>query len=209
VRCRRCQGLTTVHPCPLCDVAPELRPVSIRGLLRLEGPVQEAIHRLKYRGARSLAEPLVDLGLSLAGEARSAALAASPISRGQTILAVPLHRLRQRQRGYNQSALIAAALAARLPGLPTDRPPERQISPAASTSRLLRRLPTPPQVGRNGPDRRSAMAGAFAWLGPAPPPSGVLLVDDVVTTGATLLAAAAALRQAGAETVHCLALAQG
>ena len=191
--CPACHRWTSVHPCPLCPTS-GWRPASIRGLLRLEGPVQEAIHRLKYRNRPRLAEPLASLALQLAASSPMP-LTEPPVA--SLVLAVPLHPHRQRQRGYNQAEAVAQALTT-----------SRSADPVRLPGRLARPVATSPQVGRTGPDRRAAMAGAFSWTGP-PPPAEIILVDDVVTTGATLLAAADALHLAGAVEVHCLALAQG
>jgi predicted amidophosphoribosyltransferase len=108
---------------------------------------------------------------------------------------VPLHQHRLRARGYNQAAVLAAELAARL---------RRPL-----VAGLARVLDSPPQVGQGGEGRRVALQQAFRWEAAAAPPIEVLLIDDVVTTGATLLAAARALKEAGAARVHALAIALG
>jgi len=145
-----------------------------------EGPLEKAIHRLKYEGWRALAPELADL---LADR-----IAADP-DRDLLLVAVPLHRRRQRARGYNQSELLAARLRARLE-LP--RPP----------GRLVRRRDTPPQVGLDRLSRLANVTDAFAWEGPPLAGRHAVVVDDVATTGATLEACAAALRAAGSGPVH-------
>ena len=148
----------------------------------LEGPLREAIHRLKYGDRPRMAAPLVQLGLGR-----------GPLP-GGVVVPVPLGADRRRQRGYNQADAIA-----------------REISASTGRARAdgLRRIQsTGAQVGRSGEERRQAMRGAFAWPQGAAPLE-VLLVDDVVTTGATLSECARALRGAGAVHVHALAVALG
>lgn len=110
------------------------------------------------------------------------------------IVPVPLHRWRLWTRGYNQAALIGAALSRR--------------SDVAQDAGLLRRTrATPPLRGMNGAERLRAVAGAFAL---DPRGAGrlrgahVVLIDDVYTSGATARGCAAALKQAGAARVTLL-----
>jgi len=150
-----------------------------------EGPLREAIHGFKYEGARALA-PLL-------GEMLYAGWLAARLP-GEVVVPVPLHPRRLRERGYNQSQLLARELA-RLAGLRLD-------------DRTLRReRHTRPQVTLNAAERRANVEGAFG-CGPALAGEAVLLVDDVFTTGATLAACAAALKAAGARSVWALTLAR-
>jgi ComF family protein len=116
------------------------------------------------------------------------------MSTSALIVPVPLHPRRQRQRGYNQSALLARAL----------------VSPyAMSTSEhvLTRVKLTTPQVGLSAAARARNMDGAFAVEKSACGDKDILLVDDVCTTGATLSAAARSLRDGGARRIYGLVLA--
>ncbi len=114
----------------------------------------------------------------------------------ELMLPVPLHRSKYRQRGYNQSELLARKLA-NLRGLPLD------------TTSLVRTRNTPSQTqfGRTG--RLANMSGAFTCVNPAAVKGKiVLLVDDVATTGATLEGCAEALKAAGAKKVMAYTLAR-
>jgi ComF family protein len=155
---------------------------SLMAWFLLEGPMREAIHRLKYGDRPRLAIPLVELGLSQ-----------GPLPQG-IIVPVPLSVRRRAERGYNQAEAIARQVAGK-----TGRP---------WADGLRRAREGGVQVGRSGAERRVALNGAFAWTS-GRPPGEVLLIDDVVTTGATLSECARALRAAGSYKVHALALALG
>lgn len=148
--------------------------------------MRRALSALKYERDLARTEPM---GRMLCQRLTEASFDAA--------VAVPLHRRRQRFRGFNQSDLILRE-ALRAAG----RPPPLTV--------LKRSRNTPPQVGLPAPLRRENVDGAFI-LRPAEGSSlrgrRVLLFDDVVTTGATLQAAAQPLRAAGAQ-VSFLALLQ-
>jgi ComF family protein len=152
--------------------------------LAFEGTARALVHALKYDGRTSVAPELARLAAPFALQA----CALPP----DAAVPVPLHPVRQRERGFNQSALIAGALAAAL-GVP--------VLPL-----LLRVRHSRPQAGLNR-EARLRLSGAFVHSAVAPVPERVLLVDDVVTTGATLGAAAEALRDAGVAAVTCFAVA--
>lgn len=107
--------------------------------------------------------------------------------RYSAVAAVPLHRQRLAERGYNQAGLIAAAVA-------------RELLLPDWSNWLVRHRQTERQSEQSVRAARFAnLAGAFAWTGPQDLRAAhILLVDDVLTTGATLVAAAAPLFAAGA-----------
>lgn len=137
-----------------------------------------------------------------AGLARYATLmqaAAGPLlAEADLLVPVPLNWRRLWRRRYNQSALLAYALA---------RPSARPVLPDA----LLRTRATRPQMRLPRAERLKNVRGAFA-VRPAALPQivnkTILLIDDVVTTGATADACARALLAAGAKQVDVLALAR-
>jgi ComF family protein len=112
------------------------------------------------------------------------------------VVPVPLHPVRQRERGFNQAELLARAVARRL-GLPLE------------LRAVERRKPRPPKRKLSRHERWQAARGAYATVtGSQFDNRRVLLVDDVFTTGATLDACARALRSAGAKHVAALTVAR-
>jgi ComF family protein len=146
------------------------------------GPLRRAIHRFKYAGERGLA---AELG------ALVAACVARDLAHGivlDVVVPAVLHVDRARLRGYDQAALLAAEVAARV-ALPL-RAPLRRIRRAK------------PQVQLDRAERVANMRHAFVAEAGALRALRAALVDDVATTGATLSAAAGALRAAGAREVR-------
>jgi competence protein ComFC len=112
------------------------------------------------------------------------------------VVPVPLHRDRERERGYNQAGLISKPLARRL-GLPH------------KAVLLMRTRPRPNKQVLSLEERWESVRGAFATRpGSQVDKKRVLLVDDVMTTGATLDACARALLESGAKSVLGLTVAR-
>jgi len=177
--CRRC-GAEVESARSQCGCRNRLKALSrLRSAAAYEGPVEVAVQMFKYRGWRRLAEPLA---LLMAERLVVEGLAA------RWAVAVPLHSSRQRQRGFNQSELLARELRKRLA---LARPP----------GELVRTRATPPQVGHDRRWRLDNVRDAFEWRGPPLDARAILLIDDVATTGATLEACAAALRAGGSGSV--------
>ena len=151
---------------------------SARAVVAYEGVAREAMHALKFAGARPLARIMA---AQIAASKPPLALAHP----GATLVAVPPHPSRRRARGFDPAELIAAELARRT-GLPLRRALRRGRAPSH-------------QLGASRDARRDPARLHFAARGRAP--ERVVLVDDVHTTGATLNACAGALRQAGSEHV--------
>jgi ComF family protein len=154
-----------------------------------EGALARAIVLLKFERIEPLAEWFAK---RLEGVAR----ANSHCMVADVIVPVPLHRNRQRERGYNQVELFGRPLAKRL------KLPFRPVL-------LMRTRPRPEKHLLHYEERWKAVRGAFAIK-----PDGqvdnlrILLLDDVMTTGATLDACAKALREAGASSVLGLTVAR-
>lgn len=141
---------------------------------------------MKYGNLRAIAAPLASL---IAEYVESSLLDAD------VLVPVPLHPRRLRERGYNQSALLANGLA-KLIGLPVDETSLRRVKfvlPQARTGSVE--------------ERRTNVAGVFACTGGVKG-KRVVLIDDVSTSGATLNSCASALKSAGASAVWGLTLAR-
>lgn len=161
--------------------------VGIRAAACYAGPLRAAILRLKFHGWQALAEPL--------GEYLWQAWQAGPLP-VEALVPVPADGARLRERGYNQSALLARSLA-------------RRIGKPVWEKALVRTRPTARQVELTLAERWQNVAGAFGCRQEALVQGrAILLVDDVCTTGATLEACGAALRAAGAQAVWGLVLAR-
>lgn len=154
------------------------------------GPqVRAAIHAFKYADQPYLAD-------YLAGWMNKYWSKYPDLEEVQLIIPVPLYPKKKRQRGYNQSELLARSLA-RMRQLPLD----------ITSLRRVRNTPSQTQFGREG--RLQNMSGAFSCATPeAVKGKIVLLVDDVATTGATLEGCAEALKAAGAKKVFAYTLAR-
>jgi ComF family protein len=151
--------------------------------------VRDAIHAFKFGGRRGLAEPLGDL---LAGLGLSALPGAAP----DFLVPVPLHRRRERERGYNQALLVARRL-------------ERAWGVPVAADVLVRLTATAPQTHLDAPARRRNVRKAFSVRRPeAIAGRHVVLVDDVLTTGATAGECARVLTRAGASAVGVLTIAR-
>ena len=174
--------------CSDCRDAPPAFDIA-RSAAHFSGPAREMILSFKYGGATWLRDDLADL---LEGCVR-ARFDSEAID---AIVPVPLHPARLRKRAYNQAALLAEALAARIGA---DYRPE-----------ILRRDRATATQTRLGAARRKLnVRGAFSAAHPEwAAGRTVLVVDDVMTTGATLDECARVLKFAGAVRVWCATVAR-
>jgi competence protein ComFC len=155
---------------------------TVQGIQDDQEPMQGIVHSLKYRNKRSLAKRL--------GKIMAEAVAMPSLP--EAIIPVPLHPARKRERGYNQSELLAREVGSHL-GLPV-------------MNRALKRIKnTPSQTGLRREKRLENVKGAFRVRETdAVKGRTVLLVDDVTTTGATLEACGEALALAGATKISAV-----
>jgi ComF family protein len=154
-----------------------------------EGPVRDALYLFKFAGKQELAFPLGSLMAGLARELFPRRALAG-------VVPVPLHPDRERERRFNQAALLAAAVA-------------RELRLLLLNEALFRVRETPSQTTLSGASRRVNLAGAFSPGKAAAhlQGKGVVLVDDVYTTGATAAECSRSLLAAGASSVYVLTLA--
>ncbi|HKA59598.1 MAG TPA: ComF family protein [Gemmatimonadales bacterium] len=176
--CARC-GQPAPHfgACRLCAAWPAAL-VSVRSAVWLADGAQQAVYALKYGGLPRIADDLV----------RAMAPLRPGVDGPAALVPIPLATRRLRQRGYNQSEVLARALARewRIPVIPDV---------------LVRTRETPTQTALTPETRLANVAGAFSATR-ATHRTTLVLIDDVFTTGATLAEAARALEQAGAARIH-------
>lgn len=180
--CGRCGHPWSVGSCRWCELLPPFVRAARSVCWVPGGTAGEIVHKLKYAGWTALAEPMAEQMARLSfpqdvAEERS------------LLVPVPLAPARARERGYNQSELLARHLACRW-GLP--------VSEA-----LTRQRATETQTRLTPGDRLRNVAGAFATVLGSEELAGrhVVIVDDVVTTAATLNACAKALHEGGARII--------
>ena len=183
-RCGRPQPSSIL--CPNC-ISWQAAIDGIRSPFQFDGVIRQAIHQLKYKNLRALTEPLAKF--------LNDYLTTNPIP-GETLVPVPLHRKRLRERGYNQSSLLAQGLG-KLTSLPV-----------VDDCLIRQRHALPQARTQTVEERRSNVADAFTCRDHGLKDKQVLLIDDVATSGATLDACAVALKAAGATSVWGLTLAR-
>ena len=159
----------------------------VRSPFRFAGVIRDAVHRLKYNNLRDIS--------GLLSEFMARYLEKYPLN-FDILVPVPLHPKRLKERGYNQSALLAAKLS------------ELTGAPLVEGS-LERTKNSIPQVKtESAAERRANVQGIFKMETSALRGKNVLLIDDVCTSGATLNECATALKQGGSASVWGLTLAR-
>ena len=180
--CPRCgQPAQKDLECRLCAAWPAGLS-RVRSAVWLRGSARQAVHQLKYEGWTRVAEGMAEAMHWL-----------EPLTGQVSLIPIPLGRRRRRERGYNQSERIAAAIG-------------RRCGHEVRLDLLQRVRETRTQTALTPEARHANVAGAFE----AAEARGLelVLVDDVFTTGATLAAAGAALMAAGARRVEAVTFAR-
>jgi len=175
--------------CPHCV---ELDPLFKQGktLFLAKGPARSIIHVLKYQSGFYVLE---DVKVMIAKVPHY-----KEYFDGAILIPVPLHPTKERERGFNQSLVIAKSL--------------NEATEAKDLQNLLvRTMYTQTQTRLSRAARHQNVKNAFALAADAVviPNQTYILVDDVITTGSTLNACAAVLREAGANQVKVATLGHG
>lgn len=171
--------------CPGC-VASSPKLTAIRSWAVFDGPVRQALHRVKYRRDIALADAITRPVISFVRDLHWDL---------DVVVPVPLSKNRRKERGYNQADLLAKPLALGL-GLRYER------------EALRRERDTRSQVDLNIDQRRDNVKDAFTAEKSSFAGKTVLVVDDVATSGSTLDACGNALWQAEAKNVYGVTLAR-
>ena len=188
--CERCGHPldAPVASCPVCPGRTFYFDGAFSGF-QFNRPLQDLIHQLKYRNRPGIGRFL--------GSLLAKRVEREPgIPHITAVVPVPLHPLRNRERGYNQSAYIARGISDET-GIPV------------LENALVRNRNTPTQTSLSPEARMANVEGVFEVVRvEAVRDATVSLVDDIFTTGATINSCARALLQAGAERVFALTIAR-
>lgn len=160
-------------------------PEGVTAIFQFEPTIKALIHEMKYRGVTDI--------VPLASQFLIAGLPENLPER-IVVVPVPLYKTKKRERGFNQSELLAEEVARAL-----RMPLGRRV--------LERTINTPSQTKLDREERKENMRNAFV-CGRQLKGVNILLIDDTVTTGATMTSCANILKRSGARSVWCLALAQ-
>ena len=172
--------------CPSCRQR-ETEIDGIRSVFRFDEVIRKAIHQLKYGNLKAISPCLAEL---LTDYLRS-----NPLP-GEALVCVPLHPRRLKERGYNQSSLLA-------------RETGRRIDLPVIEDCLIRVKQARPQARAvDVEERRRNVADAFVCRDEKVSGKQIILIDDVCTSGATLESCATALKNKGATSVWGLTLAR-
>jgi ComF family protein len=147
-----------------------------------EGELAEAVNQLKFQRVKRLSKPLAELMLTLT----------LPVADG--IVPVPLSIKGLRERGFNQSLLLARTIS-------------KKVHIPFFIDILFKKKETPPQIGLSAKERYSNLRNSFEAKKDARD-LRLILVDDVMTTGATVTECSKMLMKAGAKEVIILTLAR-
>ncbi len=174
--------------CPDCQRAAKSF-TQARAVWMLEGEIKEALYRFKFCNRKDYAPFFSkEAAQALEGWIKEAA--------PEAIVPVPMHKKRERERGYNQSLLIAKELSA-----VTQIPVRNDI--------IVKTHNTKPQKELSAVERKNNLKNAFKIMCDDVQLKSILVVDDIYTTGSTADAVAKTLRGAGVGNVYVLCMCTG
>lgn len=158
--------------------------------------LQELLHNLKYNFAWKISESLLPLIDNFFTKVRVKQNSFFSNCSSLLVMPIPLHKKRLRERGFNQSELLASLIA-------------KSLAVKTLPNVLVRKRNTISQMTLNRKERLINVQDAFECLDPEQiSEKRILIVDDVLTTGATIKEAALTLRKAGCSSVGALVLAK-
>jgi len=151
------------------------------------GIAQKLLHQIKYKGEQDLGEYLGRMFIQHLGKEAA-------YNNVEIIVPVPLHKSKLRNRGYNQSEVLAKGMA-------------DVLGVGVESSSVVRIKKSETQTRKDRAARWQNVSGIFAVTNDNLQGKHVLLVDDVITTGATLEACGEKILAAGASSLSVAALA--
>lgn len=182
------EDLVLRHHCVFLNRFEERRILAVRSLGTFDDCYKTLIHRFKY-------DRKIPLGKRLAQSLGEKIASDKNLSNCDLVIPVPLHRARKRERGFNQSEILAEGMS-------------NVINVAVLKDVLKRKKNTKDQTLLNVQQRKENVEGAFTVTRPDKViGKHIILVDDVMTTGATLNECAKMLLEAGAERIFAVTLA--
>ncbi|MDD4099538.1 MAG: ComF family protein [Candidatus Cloacimonetes bacterium] len=178
--CPKCGAVASQGQCSQCEEIGYTFEFA-RSALSFQEPVATLVHDLKYKALSARADYFADVMAKSAADYRA-------FDEYNYVVPIPLHRVRERERGYNQSKIIARKLARKMGKIYLDC--------------ISRTRNTGSQTNLARAERLTNLVGAFRVKVPAKVKGKkLILVDDVFTTGSTLNEASRALYAAGAARV--------
>lgn len=151
--------------------------------------MKEAIYRFKYRGRKEYADFFgKELAEKLGEEIKG--------FKADAIVPVPLHKEREKKRGYNQAALVARSLG-------------KELHIPVNEKLIYRKKATLAQKNLKGKERQNNLKNAFKIGQNDVKLKTIIVVDDIYTTGATMDEVSMCLKNAGIQKVYCISLAVG
>lgn len=186
------QHLSQPENCRACESVPPPFTEAV-SYAAYEGGLRSLIHMLKYEGVTTAARPLGKMLAAAVEKIDEDAL------KDAVVVVVPLHPRKEKQRGFNQSQLLAEEAVREMRGAGATLKMTRGV--------LRRGRPTESQFGLSPRERRRNLKGAFTVRKvEAIRGKTVLLVDDIYTTGATARECSRTLLEAGAGRVYLATL---